>query len=437
MSINHKWSLHEYLGNSREGLLSKLELSPKQRSLLKSIRKQSRSRIRDVFSEVQDVFRAIKRLSPDEHTQISLRQQIKTKSSLYHVDENMLSTLVKLASNLSDEQRLAFLKIHPKFRTQGSFQYDTLNVPYRKPPQEMDIDDGVYFPMQMFEDAPTLAHRLMITLVDSALQSLAAENDGWVFDDNKPTCARIRISAENVHLDVPMYAIPEDKFVQIKESIDARMDVEALSGRNEFWLSDQALLDPNSVLLARRDRDKWQKSDPQIVQKWFTESVREVGEHLRLACRFLKGWRDVTWVNGGGPSSIALMKCAVDTLGQSPLDGKDLGSVMQAVAISLPEQLNIGVESPDPSDERPLFPDRSQHNDKQRAIVDIASNLKVFLHDALTAPTKEEASRHLHSIFGERGVNSALITSILAAPVYKKPAKKSEPAKIEQTMTSG
>lgn len=67
--------------------------------------------------------------------------------------------------------------------------------------------------MQMFEGAPPLAHRLMIRLVDSALQSLVAEKDGWVFDDSKQTCVRIRISAANV----PMDAIPEDKFVEIKE----------------------------------------------------------------------------------------------------------------------------------------------------------------------------------------------------------------------------
>nr|WP_154665741.1 hypothetical protein [Catenovulum maritimum] len=49
--------------------------------------------------------------------------------------------------------------------------------------------------------------------MDSALQSLVAEKDGWVFDDSKQTCVRIRISAANV----PMDAIPEDKFVEIKE----------------------------------------------------------------------------------------------------------------------------------------------------------------------------------------------------------------------------
>ncbi len=437
MPIQHKWNLHRYLSDSREGLLSQLELSESQNSLLKGIRKKARIRIRNVFSEAQDVFRDAKQLSPDENTQISLRQQIKAKRSFDHVSEEMLVALVKLASNLDDEQRRAFLKISPKFWTQGSFQYETLNVPYRKPPQEMDIDDGVYFPMQMFEDAPALAHRLMIILVDTALQSLATENDGWVFDDSKHTCARIRISAQNVHLDVPMYAIPEDKFDLIKENIDAQVGTESNSAQHEFRLSDETRLDPKSVHLARRDREKWQKSDPQIVQQWFIESVNDVGEHLRLACRFLKRWRDVKWENGGGPSSITLMKCVVDTLGQSPLDGKNLGLVIKEVTSNLAKQLNAGVASPDPSDERPLFPDSSQHNDKQLEIVAAAKDLDLFLHTAMIAQTREDAFRCLSQIFGERGINFMLLVSALAAPVYDTPAEKSEPVEIEKTMTSG
>ncbi|CAH6895231.1 Cyclic GMP-AMP synthase [Vibrio chagasii] len=437
MSIQHKWNLHHYLGDSCEGLLSKLELSKSQTSFLESLRKQARARIREVFSEAQEVFRDAKRLSPDEHTQIYLRQQIKAKRSFNHVSDELLSALVKLASNLDDEQRRAFLKVRPRFRTQGSFQYKTLNVPYCKPPQEMDIDDGVYLPMQMFEDAPALAHRLMIALVDTALQSLAVENKGWVFDDSKPTCARVRVAAKNVHLDVPMYAIPEDKFVLIKESMDARWGMEAFAAHNELWLSNEAQLDPNSVHLARRDREKWQKSDPQVVQQWFIESVNAVGEHLRLACRFLKGWRDVTWKDGGGPSSITLMKCAVDTLGQSPLDGKDLGLVIKAVASNLANQLNEGVESPDPSDERPLFPDSSEHNDYQRSIVEAAKNLDLSLHTAMTAQTRGDAFSFLNRVFGKRGIDISLLVSALAAPAYEMTAEKSEPAEIEKTMTSG
>lgn len=437
MTTQPKWNLHHYLSDPRKGLLSKLELTNSQTWFLKSLRKQTRVRIRDVFLEVQEVFSDAKRLSPDEHTQISLRQQIKAMRSFNHICDDMLSTLVKLASNLDDEQRRAFLKIKPKFRTQGSFQYETLNVPYYSPPQEMDIDDGVYFPMKMFENSPTVAHKLMILLVDTALKSLAVENKGWIFDDSKPTCARIHVDKQSVHLDVPMYAIPEDKFVEIKENIDERWGLEALATNSQLWLQDKARLDLNSVHLARRDREKWQKSDPQVVQQWFIESVNEVGEHLRLACRFLKAWRDVTWENGGGPSSIALMKCAVDTLGQSPLDDKNLGLVIKAVASNLANQFNAGVESPDPSDERPLFPDSSEHDDNHRNIVEAAVKFDLYLNSSMTAKTKDKAFSLLSRIFGERGIDISLLVSTLAAPVYATSAEKSKPTEIETTMTSG
>ncbi|MCG9649842.1 hypothetical protein L1D24_14865 [Vibrio brasiliensis] len=434
MPIEHKWSLHRYLGDSREGLLSKLELTKQQDDFLRSLRKKARARIREVFIEAQGVFRDAKILSPDEHSQAYLRQKIKAKRSFNHISDEMLSALVKLASNLDDEQRRAFLKITPKFRTQGSYEYQTLNVPYCRPPQEMDIDDGVYFPMQMFEDAPALAHRLMIVLVDTALQSLASEHAGWKFDNSKPTCARVHVAAENIHLDVPMYAIPEEKYDLIKASFDEHLSLESL---HKPWLSNEARLDPNSVHLARRDSEKWQKSDPQVVQEWFIQSVHEVGEHLRLACRFLKGWRDVVWTHGGGPSSIALMKCAVDTLGQLSLDGRDLGLVIKAVANNLVDQLNNGVESPDPSDERPLFPNISEHDDKQRSIVEAAGKLDMYLDEAITAQTREEAVTFLNQVFGKRGINSELLVTALAAPIYLTPAEQSDAAEIEESMTSG
>lgn len=437
MSNQIKWNLHRYLGDNSEGLLSKLELSQNQDSYLRSIRKQARNRIREVFSEAQEIFLKAKQLSPDENNQLYLRQQIKAKRSFNYARDDMLAALVKLATNLDTEQRRVFLKIRPKFRTQGSFEYKTLNVPYCRPPQEMDIDDGVYFPMQMFDDAPALVHKLMISLVDTALQSLAAENEGWEFDDSKPTCARVHIAEKNVHLDVPMYAIPEEKFILIQESLDKHVGLESLSARKELWYSYETQLDRNSVHLARRDREKWQKSDPQVVQLWFVESVNDVGEHLRLACRFLKGWRDATWENGGGPSSIALMKCAVDTLGQLPLDGKDLGLVIKVVANNLANQLNTGVESPDPSDERPLFPDSSLHDDKQRSIVEAAINLDLYLQAAMTAQSREEASSFLSRVFGERDIDPALLVSAVAAPIYATPADRSQPAEIQKTMTSG
>ena len=437
MANSSNWSFHCYYTDAQYGLQSKLDLSSAQTSFLKLLRKASRMRIREAFSEAQSVFKDVKMSTNDDLSRESLKNTIKAKRSFQHVDGQILSTLISLAQSMDEEQRQAFLKIKPKFRTQGSFEYKTLNVPYCKPPQEMDIDDGVYFPMQMFDDVPALAHRLMIALVDSALQSLVSDNCGWKFDDSKPTCARIRVAEKNVHLDVPMYAIPEEKFKQILESAGFENYGVSQESIKSFGDEDIIKLDKDSVYLARRDKDKWQKSDPQVIQQWFTDSVSQVGEHLRGACRLLKAWRDVHWISGGGPSSIALMKCVVDTVGSSELDGKDLDLVMHEVVKALPIQLVNGVESPDPSDDRPLFPSRNEHDEYHQKIVDAASMLSEKLKTASAVASKTEAGLLLKELFGDRGVDDELIKPIITAHVYSTPATKSNPAIIKQTMKSG
>jgi hypothetical protein len=425
MSKQHKWSLHQYLCDSRAGVLPALNLSSEQTQFLKQLRKQAREGIRDLFTEVQEISKESSRLTLGEELTTALKRQFLMKDSFKASNDQDLNDLVDLFSRLEQSQVDSFLDINPKFWTQGSFTYKTLNAPYYKPPQEMDIDDGVYFPMKMFEDFPALAHTFMIALVDTALRSIANKNEGWSFDDSKKTCARIRVEKENIHLDVPMYAIPEEK-MQIMQ------DSKATHSTVKFQKLDQ-----NSIYLARRDREKWQKSDPMIVQEWFTSSVSELGEHVRSACRFLKRWRDVRWKDGGGPSSITLMKCTVDTLGQSCVDINDMGLILLEVTKKFANQLNEGVESPDPDDEKPLFPDQSQHEDKHRHIVQAALELNIKLENAMMATTREDSYNSLVDLFGECGVDKALLISVIAAPAYIKPAKKSKPIDIEATMTSG
>ncbi|MCC4820522.1 hypothetical protein LMH81_28815, partial [Vibrio lentus] len=86
--------------------------------------------------------------------------------------------------------------------------------------QEMDIDDGTYLPMTIFESEPKIGHQLLTLLVDSALKSLVVENKSWEFE-SKRTCARIKIPTERTHIDVPMYAIPKDKFLDKQVALEA------------------------------------------------------------------------------------------------------------------------------------------------------------------------------------------------------------------------
>ena len=106
--------------------------------------------------------------------------------------------------------------------------------------------------MDLFEDNPIYSKGVFFKIVDSALKQLVAENQGWKFDDSKPTCARIIVSSR-IHLDFPLYAVPIERFKELKEAalstsfavMDSTYSLEAIK------------LDPNEIYLARRDKEHW------------------------------------------------------------------------------------------------------------------------------------------------------------------------------------
>ena len=65
-----------------------------------------------------------------------------------------------------------------------------------------------------------VGHTLLILLVDASLKSLAKENPGWTFTE-KQTCGRIKIPSENTHIDVPMYAIPKEQFLNKQQALES------------------------------------------------------------------------------------------------------------------------------------------------------------------------------------------------------------------------
>src|SRR5690606_6096076 len=46
--------------------------------------------------------------------------------------------------------------IKPRFWPQGSSVYKTMNAPAQPPAQQIDIDDGVYLPMNVFDGRPVI-----------------------------------------------------------------------------------------------------------------------------------------------------------------------------------------------------------------------------------------------------------------------------------------
>lgn len=434
------WNFHRYYADSADGLISKLRLAKERVEMLKALRARVRVRTKEVFTEAKE-------LAKTSNATLSLESFTArvANTRLKHLSPTAQAEVTQLIRGMEEDARKAFLSLAPRFWTQGSFQYDTLNNPYATPPQEMDIDDGTYLPMAIFEDRPVIGHRLLILLVDSSLNSLVDENPGWIFEANSK-CARIKIPEMNTHIDVPMYAIPEKQFLQKEAALARSMGTESMDSNESFSFTDSLAfnraaykLDEDCVNLAvRGEGQKWIKSDPKIVEDWFNESCRRIGPHLREVCRFMKSWRDVQWVKGGGPSSISLMAATVEILDRTPHDKADLGKTMKMVAHNLSAEFSKGVESPDHTDEKPLFPPHYEHQAREREIMEKLSELKGILDQAEEAQTKELALQSISRAFGRRVTKSELIVTVQSAPAFAEaPSTGSKAASISTTMASG
>lgn len=435
------WNFHRYYNDSTDGLIAKLKLTESRLATLKRLRSIVRTRTKDVFKEAQELVKT----SSTSFSLESITERI-THTRLKYLDNQAQAEVALLLKNMDENARNAFLSLTPRFWTQGSFQYDTLNNPYATPPQEMDIDDGTYLPMAIFEDRPIIGHRLLLLLVDSSLKSLVHENPNWEFEA-KRTCARIKIPMENTHIDVPMYAIPEDQFL-LKEAALSKSQwmmegagMEAMDSISSHIGQNRASyrLDEDCVNLALREGDqKWMKSDPKIVEDWFVDSCVRIGPHLRKICRFMKSWRDVQWQEGGGPSSISLMAATVSILDKMPHDKNDLGATMTLLASHLPNEFANGVESPDHTDEKPLFPNRNEHGDHERDVISRLSELHGILVHAQKCSSKELALASINRAFGKRVTRADVIVSEKSAPAFvTEPSRSASAARISTTMASG
>ncbi|WP_186060959.1 CBASS cGAMP synthase [Burkholderia gladioli] len=231
--------------------------------------------------------------------------------------------------------------VRPRFFTQGSWAYKTLNAPAQHS-QQADVDDGAYLPLSFVSQKvrPSVASSIFFAAAEQALLPLVRER-GWKLVTDKPTCIRIEI-APFAHVDIPLYAIPDDEFETLRAaastvygylSLDAAMD----HAERDAWTA----LPRDHVLLAHRE-DDWVKSDPRPVKTWFLDEVDRHGEQYRRVVRYLKGFRDWQW-RAGGPSSILLMAASAPIF--EPRDRRDDLALLDVVE-KLPEVLRDGVCNP-------------------------------------------------------------------------------------------
>ncbi|MFU1878318.1 cyclic GMP-AMP synthase DncV-like nucleotidyltransferase, partial [Enterococcus faecium] len=71
-------------------------------------------------------------------------------------------------------------------------------------------------------------------LVESLLQDLC-KREGWTMHDGKSTCIRLQVSPW-AHIDIPLYAAPEDEFPTIKDriSVEAHRTLDSAKGEASF-----------------------------------------------------------------------------------------------------------------------------------------------------------------------------------------------------------
>jgi hypothetical protein len=212
-------------------------------------------------------------------------------------------------------------RVEPRFRTQGSWSYKTCIQPAQPTLQEIDLDYGVYLPVDVWQEngPPAAMAKKYFDLVETLLQVLCVEQ-GWKLitgTDAKDTCIRIDVCSW-AHIDIPLYAAPIEEFNKVVERTvvlfnERRAAVMDGVSSNESYMelakaNAQTWDDLDTIMLASRS-GLWRASDPEDVAKWIRDQVArfgDLGNQFLRVCRYAKAWRDFHW-KFGGPTSISLM----------------------------------------------------------------------------------------------------------------------------------
>lgn len=318
----------------------------------------------------------------------------------------------------------------PRFYTQGSWAYKTLNAPAQRP-QQADVDDGCYLPLGFLTltDSPSVAADVFFGVAERALADLVKEK-GWKLS-GKPTCIRVEIS-DLAHIDIPLYAIPDNEFETLVKAENAlRASMEGIRNFAEAAMDSWEDLPKTKVLLAHRE-EGWMHSDPRPVKEWFVDQVEIRGEQLRRVVRYIKSYRDWTW-KSGGPSSILLMAAAAPLFVKQ--DRRDDQALLDVVK-QLPDALRKGVSNP--VNQKESLTDRLRATNNVVDMVEQAAlqfeDLGRKLQATLDAGNADQACTWLRGLFGPRlpdrpdrvkvvAAASAVAAAIAASPAIAGPSE--------------
>lgn len=315
-----------------------------------------------------------------------------------HVDRRQLFEARALSSSGFTDGDLA---LRPKFRMQGSWSYHTLNRATHNPPQEIDLDDGVFLPVSYLSQNggahPILASAGYFTAVESILAPLC-NRKGWTLITDKPSCVRVEINDE-AHIDLALYAIPDEEFEVLLEKAEASMQFDTRMHDENISFAEQIYprLPTDQIMLAHR-REGWKPSDPRKLEDWFKEAIDTHGQQLRRVCRYLKGWRDYNWI-ACRLSSIALMACVVaayDEATAALAENRD-DLALQMVAKRLPGLLERRIQNPVVDGQ---YLDEGWTGECRAEFIAMAHALATRLDAALAANKSDTVIEHLRATLG-------------------------------------
>lgn len=296
----------------------------------------------------------------------------------------------------NNQQNLKFELPTPRFYTQGSYAYKTIIDPAYPPEQQVDLDLGVYLPFETLLDENSPPSESAKTYFDIICGILDAESIDYFI---KNTCIRINLS-DRLHIDIPLYGVPANKFTQIVESFNT---LNFAMNKKLAIDADPEKLDPTCVHLAMKD-GSWKPSDPKEIREWVdaTCAAHGRGNQVRPICKYLKAWRDEKWKTGGGPSSIFLLACVLHSYRHVNRQHHEL---LGEVIISLPQCLErpVLVPAPVPNDDNHQedLRDRISPEDKIR-FQSAFEALYTQYSLAMTTPDSQLANRTLCGLFGSR-----------------------------------
>jgi hypothetical protein len=339
-------------------------------------------------------------------------------------------------------------RLRPKFRMQGSFSYRTQIEPAHLPPQQMDLDDGLFLPVSYIsqgrDNRPVVASLGLFQAVEKALEPLC-RREGWGLIKDKDSCVRVEIS-DVAHVDVALYALPDAQFAQLVEKVAGNATIrDSIRESMEF---DDALyreLRDDALMLAHR-KEGWKPSDPRKLDDWFQGAVAIHGYQVRRTAKYLKGWRDFQWVETCRLSSIVLMAAVVDAYNthSREFDESRDDLALLNVARHLPGFLAGRIPNPVVPGQ---YLDEGWSTENRNEYVAAASELSNAAYRAISrSATAGEALRTLTSAFGDRIPTAEELVEVdgfsagLAAPTVHRAAEVREAAAaaaINQVRGSG